>query len=320
MAIKNFTRFIKESSEVNADYLKSKITTVLGFSKFKVKSSLNFQVLVDGVNRIDLLRKIENLFSSLGAKYDPNKGSSSVGAVVIGKFSIGVAPLSKQGKKSAGLDNEDILLKQLNDMLRDGPMHITFKSGSKSFDIKDVKMAEEVGLDTSNRKKSDINLITVDGRRVPLSLKKDNAEMWESADSYWSTTAKKIIDEQVAKNKAKLQIVGGIRKIVPNIAVKATPAETKDVVFGNDILPGKGAVLYRTFSSQDFKIHEDGDTIVVSVSEIYRSVAEVEKGKQSVYFLIRNDSSRRGSKIYPGIRVLAVGKSRINPKVLVVNR
>lgn len=317
MAIKSFARFIQETADLQIEDLKQKITQVLGHDKFKDKSRTNFQVLVDGVNRVDLLKQIENLFSAIGGKYDPNKGSSSVGAVVVGRFSIGAAPLSKQGKRSAGLDNEDTIIVQLNNLLRDGPLHVEFTGGGKSFRVENVKQVEEVGRDTSGRKKSDVNLITMDGIKIPLSLKKDNAEMWESADSYYSKKAKEIIDAQVRLGKVKLE--GSItKKVLPNIAVKASTQETADVVFGSDIIQNKGAVLYRTFSSSDFKVDESGETIMVTVSEIYRTVAEVERGKQAVYFLIRNDSSRKGSKIYPGIRVLAVGKSRINQNVVVV--
>ena len=317
MAIKSFAKFLGETSSLQAEDLKDKITQVLGHNNFKDKSRTFFQVLVDGVNRIDLLKQIESLFSSIGAKYDPNKGSSSVGAVVVGKYSIGAAPLSKQGKRSAGLDNEDTLILQLNTLLRDGPLHVEFVGGGKIFRVENVKQVKEVGRDTSGRKKSDVNLITMGGTSIPVSLKKDNAEMWESADSYYSIKAKKIIDDQVNLGKAKLEGTS-IKKIIPNIAVKATIQETNDVVFGSDIIRDNGAVLYKTYSSSDFTIDESGETIIVKVSEIYRTVAEVEKGKQSVYFLIRNDSSRKGSKIYPGIRVLAVGKSRINQNVLVI--
>ena len=62
MAIKNFSSSIKESTSLTAAILKSKIEQSLGYNKFKNKSTLSFQVLVDGVNRIDLLKKIEKLF------------------------------------------------------------------------------------------------------------------------------------------------------------------------------------------------------------------------------------------------------------------
>lgn len=317
MAIANLASFLQKTASLESNDLKQSITQFLGHDKFKDKSRTNFQVLVDGVNRVDLLKQIESLFSPLGAVYDLNKGSSSVGAVTIGRFSIGAAPLSKQGKKSAGLDNEDTLIIQLNNMLRDGPLHVEFTSGSKSFRVEDVKTVEEVGRDTAGRKKSDVNLITTSGKSIPLSLKKDNAEMWESADSYYSIKAKTIIDDQVKLGKVRLEGTS-IKRVVPNIAVKASTKETTDVVFGSDIIQNSGAVLYKTYSSSDFSIDESGESIIVTVSEIYRTVPEVERGKQAVYFLIRNDSSRRGSKIYPGIRALAVGKSRINQNVLVV--
>ena len=317
MAIANLASFLQKTASLESNDLKQSITQFLGHDKFKDKSRTNFQVLVDGINRVDLLKQIESLFSPLGAVYDLNKGSSSVGAVTIGRFSIGAAPLSKQGKKSAGLDNEDTLIIQLNNMLRDGPLHVEFTSGSKSFRVEDVKTVEEVGRDTAGRKKSDVNLITTSGKSIPLSLKKDNAEMWESADSYYSIKAKTIIDDQVKLGKVRLEGTT-VKRVVPNIAVKASTKETTDVVFGSDIIQNSGAVLYKTYSSSDFSIDESGESIIVTVSEIYRTVPEVERGKQAVYFLIRNDSSRRGSKIYPGIRALAVGKSRINQNVLVV--
>ena len=317
MAIANLASFLQKTASLESNDLKQSITQFLGHDKFKDKSRTNFQVLVDGINRVDLLKQIESLFSPLGAVYDLNKGSSSVGAVTIGRFSIGAAPLSKQGKKSAGLDNEDTLIIQLNNMLRDGPLHVEFTSGSKSFRVEDVKTVEEVGRDTAGRKKSDVNLITTSGKSIPLSLKTDNAEMWESADSYYSIKAKTIIDDQVKLGKVRLEGTT-VKRVVPNIAVKASTKETTDVVFGSDIIQNSGAVLYKTYSSSDFSIDESGESIIVTVSEIYRTVPEVERGKQAVYFLIRNDSSRRGSKIYPGIRALAVGKSRINQNVLVV--
>jgi hypothetical protein len=139
--------------------------------------------------------------------------------------------------------------------------------------------------------------------------------MWESADSYYAKKAKDIIDRLIIDKKVTLS-GRNIKKITPNIAIEATKKEAKDVVFGSDLL-GAGAVLYRTWKASDFKITENGNLEIIS-SKIYTNEREVENGDHSVYFLIRNDSSRKGSKIYPGIRVLAVGKTRINKNVLVV--
>ena len=299
---------------LSMDEIKSRLTAA-GYNNFKDKSSRQVFVLVDNVNRVELLQKIEKIFSSEGAKYDPEKGQSSVGMVVVGRFSIGASPASKQGKKSAGLDNEDTLINNINSFVKNGPINIKFIAGKKTFKVDGVIKAIEMGRDTSGRKKSDVNLQTKSGKKIPISLKKDGAEMWESADSYYAKKAKDIIDRLIIDKKVTLS-GRNIKKITPNIAIKATKKEAKDVVFGSDLL-GTGAVLYRTWKASDFKITENGNLEITS-SKIYTNEREVENGDHSVYFLIRNDSSRKGSKIYPGIRVLAVGKTRINKNVLVV--
>jgi hypothetical protein len=299
---------------LSMDEIKSRLTAA-GYNNFKDKSSHQVFVLVDNVNRVELLQKIEKIFSSEGAKYDPEKGQSSVGMVVVGRFSIGASPASKQGKKSAGLDNEDTLINNINSFVKNGPINIKFIAGKKTFKVDGVIKAIEMGRDTSGRKKSDVNLQTKSGKIIPISLKKDGAEMWESADSYYAKKAKDIIDRLIIDKKVTLS-GRNIKKITPNIAIEATKKEAKDVVFGSDLL-GTGAVLYRTWKASDFKITENGNLEIIS-SKIYTNEREVENGDHSVYFLIRNDSSRKGSKIYPGIRVLAVGKTRINKNVLVV--
>ena len=69
----------------------------MGFKKFKKESSKTISILVEG-NRIDVLERVEKDFADMNAKYDPNKGSSSIGAVVADKFTIKARPASKQGK------------------------------------------------------------------------------------------------------------------------------------------------------------------------------------------------------------------------------
>ena len=71
----------------------------------------------------------------------------------------------------------------------------------------------------------------------------------------------------------------------------------------------------KTFTQNDFVII--GDELVINVSKVIDSTADL-VGKYEIYFLIRNDSSRKGSKIRPGLRVLAVQSTRINRNVLIV--
>jgi hypothetical protein len=57
----------------------------------------------------------------------------------------------------------------------------------------------------------------------------------------------------------------------------------------------------------------------VTVSNIITKLEHVH-GDKDVFFLIRNDKTRKSIKEYPGIRVLASYKKRINKNVIVVER
>ena len=176
--------------------------------------------------------------------------------------------------------------------------------------------AKSVGADTTGRKKADIVLKDKNNNLYPISIKKDDAETWESADNYFSAEAKTIIQKAVNENKTKLLAESTYFKIEPNIAVKATVEEKKQVVFGSD-LENKGAVVTKTFVSNSFKQEED--TLIIECTHVITSLDDV-KDDEDVYFLIRNDKTRKSIKEYPGIRVLAVYKKRINPNVVVLSR
>jgi hypothetical protein len=106
--------------------------------------------------------------------------------------------------------------------------------------------------------------------------------------------------------------------MTPNIAVEASAKEIEAVVFGSDLL-GNGFVVVRTFRSSDFTLTQNGDILEVKVTKIIDKMRDL-RGDSNIYFLIRNDSSRKGSKIRPGLRVLAVSATRINKNVKIVNR
>lgn len=286
---------------------------LIGYRSLKRESGRTTSILTDK-NRVQVLENVEEELRDLGAIYDPNKGTSSVGAVTIGQYTIKARPASKQGSASAGIQNELVMIDSIKQYTKNGPINIRITDGVKSKVYKDIVDVEEVGRDTSGRKKADVNLVTKTNKKIPISIKKDNAEMWESADSYWAAKAKKIIDSLEAKKKIKVERVGNVFKITPSVATLADNIEKKNVVFGSDILRD-GCVVVKTFSPRDFVI--EGDELVIKITKIIDSMTDL-KGRYEVYFLIRNDSSRKGSKIRPGLRVLAVQNSRINKNVLVV--
>ncbi len=333
MRYKSFAQFVEQKMTVpdnksldletgfempeNIEELQASLKKI-GISDFKKISSKRFSVLTND-NRIALLEKIQVHFANYGAVYDPDFGSSSVGMVRIGKFAIGAVPKSKQGKASAGIQNEYTLINMVNSALADGPMNLVFKSSKKKFTIPMAVRAEAVGGDTKNRKKADVNIIDENGNKYPISIKKDNAEIWESADSYWGTQMKEIVDREVEAGNVKVEKhpkVGSVYTLAPNLAVKASKQEIINVVFGSDILPN-GCVIEKTFSGK-YEIDADTESVIIDVTKIITSPSEL-KGDYEVYFLIRNDSTRKGSKI-PGLRVLAVKKTRINRNVKVVKR
>ena len=228
------------------------------YGKIKKISAKRLAVLTED-NRAELLTKITKDIS--GSKYNKRPTSaSSVGMVEIDGFSIFAKPLSKQGAKSAGIENEIIIINSINDILKENvgqPITVIFKAGAKKQIIKNVTHCKEMGRDTSGRKKADIILETT-SYDYPISIKKDNAEIWESADSYYGEKAEKLILNLMDKDKIEMKPLSGVFKMKPNFAKKATKSEMEEVVFGSDLLVGRrGSVIQRTFTSSDFNMDYD---------------------------------------------------------------
>lgn len=298
-----------------------------GFHDIKEVSGTKFALLVSNTSiRKSSLEKLEAALkkNKIDVKYDKSTSFSSIGHLLIdNQFMVTAKPKNRQGTSSAGVDNELLLVKQINDAVEDSDdkiIDVIFKHGGTSFKIAGVTKAVSAGADTAGRKKSDVNIVTK-SKTIPISIKKDNAENWESADSYWGAIARKFVDAAVDEGMAKLEKEGQVYKIVPNLAVKSTKEEKTNVVFGSDILSGKGAVIKQTFSASDFKFDAKKNALTITVKEILRTLSDVEGGPSDVWFLIRNDKTRLGSPIgYPGLRVLAVYASRVNNNVKKLNR
>jgi len=312
---KTFAQFLNES-KVSIETVENRLR-LMGYKNLKRESSRTISILTDD-NRVKVLENVAKQLEDMQAKYDPDKGSSSVGAVVAGLFTIKARPASKQGKKSAGLDNEDAMIEGIKQFTKSGPMTVKITDGRKSYTYEDVVDVEEVGRDTSGRKKADVRLVLEGGKKIPISIKKDNAEMWESADSYWAPVAKKIVDRLEAQGEIDISKKGSVFYMKPNLGIKANKKEKEAVVFGSDVL-GNGFVVVRTFRSSDFTLVQEGDILEIKVTKIIDSMTDL-RDKYDIFFLIRNDSSRKGSKIRPGLRVLAVQATRINKNVKVVSR
>jgi hypothetical protein len=288
----------------------------LGFSNTEKKSANFFKILVDGTyqDRINMYAHITSELQNMGldANWDKGGHGSSLGRIELGKFKFVIKPLSRQGQSSAGVGNEAYLVTKVNEYAsEDSPVTILFKSPEREFEIKDVVRVHHAGHDTKGRKKSDVNFETLGGSEIPISIKQENAEYWESADVYWRDNGEKLIQQIVDGNVPGVQINPKEHYfvVVPNIAVEATDEEAEHVVFGSD-LGGKGAIITATFTPDNFNFDEENGGLEISVAHIITDIKHVLDDK-GVWFLIRNDSKRRGFKSYPGLRVLAAYNKRV---------
>jgi len=287
--------------------------TPLGFEPLTRDTGKTVSLRVMG----DRKKVIQDIVNKLpGSVYDPNAGSSSIGGIKFKGGLIKVRPADKAGVESAGIKNEYHLINTIKKFASEfGSIDITFVGDNgQNITISKVTSAEGSGKDIANRKKSDIILYSGD-RVVPISIKKSNAAYWESADTLFGKQADDIITK-LAKSKAiTLTPIGSTRsdgtpkvKINPEVAIKASPQQTLDVVFGSDILP-HGAIVKQTFHDEHYSLN--GNHLTITTDLVIRKPEDIPPNLQ-VYFLIRNDSTRNrpGSK-YPGLRVLGSYASRV---------
>jgi len=295
----------------------------LGFLNFRRQNSKRVVAFVPRKDRQAVLQQLANRLPD--AEYDKNVQGSSVGAIRYKGGTIFVKPEGGTGSQSAGLANEKQLIDKVNEFVAEnGSLDVIFKGANgKEISASGVTQAIAVGLDSKNRKKSDVQLVA-GSKKIPISIKKSNAEYWESADTMWGKQADELIDNLSARGEVDLIEIDKTRKdgvqfvkIKPEIAKKATPEETVDVVFGSDILKGNGAVVKQTFTNEDYKL--EGNILYIEADAVILSPDDI-PDNQIVYWLIRNDSTRfRPNHKYPGLRVLASYASRINKNTKVVD-
>lgn len=310
--MKSFRTFITEQNEL--EQLVSELKGI-GYAEIKRLSGRRIAILTND-NRIDVLQDIESKLS--GATYDETpKSDSSAGRVKYRGVTILAKPASKQGRASAGISNEYAFVSGINSIAENGPINVIMEGENKTFKVMGCTGAEPVGTDTGGRKKADVVLKDIKGNTYPVSIKKSNAETWESADSYFSEEAAEIIKRAVDQGEAELIQTGGVYKLRPNIAVEATRQEKMDVIFGSDIR-NNGVIITANFSSRSFNLVDE--TLTVKCDHVATSLRDIVNTNKDVFFLIRNDRTRRSVRDYPGIRVLAAYKKRINRNVKVMDR
>lgn len=287
----------------------------LGYDDVRRDNNNTVSLYVPARERMTAVRNI--VAELAGAKYDPNMAGSSIGGILFAGGRIRVRPAGGSGEKSAGLDNEQHLIDTINRFVNEvGPLTLTFTGDNgKDITVRNVTQAVSAGKDTAGRKKSDVNILS-DGRTLPISIKKANAEYWESADTLFGEQADRIVDALVDQDEVTLTPINkftpdGREKvsIKPEVAIKATDEQSLDIVFGSDILAGGGGVVKETFNDEHYTLKDNHLTVTADL--VIAQPEDIPENMQ-VYFLIRNDSSRnRPGSRYPGLRVLGSYASRV---------
>jgi hypothetical protein len=205
----------------------------------------------------------------------------------------------------AGVANEKFLIDMLKSHMVSTPMTIAFIAGSKQFIVNDVLDVQGAGTNTSDSKKSDVNLI-VGTTSIPLSLKQEDAGGWESSDKLFRDAGTKLIDALSEAEKIdvapRLASAGGGDVILNRVvAMEATVNEQTVTAFGSDITVKKGAIVVRTFKNGDVSYNAKKNRLEVQVSEIYQTLRDIPEQKKPTW-VIRNQRGRKSLPKYPGLR------------------
>lgn len=252
---------------------------------------------------------LENICEEIGGEYKKFDPHSSIGCIMKNDCRIYVKPLV-----NPGIDNEITFVKIVNDYIAQGCT--TLKFGRTK--ITDVVSVEHVGaLKSDNNCKADV-IIHTTTRSVPVSIKKENAERWASADNTYGLEAHKTLETVQSYGLVEVDNFsecGNVKRISMPICRKMERKEINRCVFGSDIRKGKGFVIVETFTSSSFQL--DGDVLKIS-GKLLRKSADVINTPYHPYLFIRNDSTRRSKHLPYGIRVEVVYESRITKNTLVL--
>lgn len=219
-----------------------------------------------------------------------------------------------QGDQSAGVANEIQMASLLQSVIdRYGSANVTFVDPrGKTLTMNDCTAVDVAGRDTGDRKKADVVLQSPE-RSLPISIKKLNAEAWESADNLFGKKAREIIDKLVKDKQVKLNKLEKTRNGEPvfalskEIVIEPTEEETMSAIFGSDLNP-KGGIIIQTFEPEHFV--QTGQDVTIEAHAVIANRADIPESHLMVW-LLRNDPGRNSTALgIPGIRVMGATLTR----------
>jgi hypothetical protein len=270
--------------------------------------------------RSAILQEILGLMKKSFPKSQPSLSTdprlSSIGGVEFADnpVKILVKDSGIQGDQSAGVANEIEMASLLQSVIdRYGSVNVTFVDPrGKQLVINDCNSVDVAGRDTGGRKKADVVLQSPE-RSLPISIKKLNAEAWESADNLFGKKARGIIDQLVKDKQVKLNKLEKTRNGMPvfalskEIVIEPTEEEAMNAIFGSDLNP-KGGVVIQTFKPEHFV--QTGQDVTIEAHAVIANKSDIPESHLMVW-LLRNDSNRNSTSLgLPGIRIMGVTLTR----------
>lgn len=280
-----------------------------------IKSSKQIRLLTKGNERKSTMDKL--LKDLEGSRYDMNFKGSSLGAIIADDgTAIIVKPKERQGGLSAGLDNEQMLVDQINQYTQDGPINVVFRGENKSLIYNKVASAKSVGADTAGGKKADVQLLDEGGSVIAnISLKKANAQMWESADRRYKPLmlklSQKLLDSpfpNVALRETDKKDIYRLYNPQTNtdlgglIITDLPDNENESIIFGTD--NPKTIVIKHTFSPDDFTLTRN--TLNIKSGTIFSELSDIEGTGYEPILVIRHDVTRTATN---GLRPIVYNAS-----------
>ena len=299
----------------------------LGFKNIKIDSAAKLTIMLEsGVRRVDSLEMIEQHLDGIGAKYNPTGSGSTIGRVEIDNHRIFAKPANRQGGQSAGIENETKFLDFINGVCNGEPIDVILTSkNNPPIKYKNVAYAVEMGRQTANYAKSDVDLLDASKNKiVGISLKQNNAEGWGAWDG--DTKAMNYVKEKLYKANAekKINLVerNGVFTIERPNGGKANltfPIEdylAYDSIFGR-VDDRKLIVVKQTFLSNHLKV-KDG-AIYIECSKIFKDLSQVKRDPNDApVWTVWNSATRNPSALQMrGMRPLVTTKARARTAITV---
>jgi hypothetical protein len=307
---------------------KEKVETLLknnGYENLKVKGNkiIVLAQIPDGAKKSEfrqstmqeILKYMQQSVPQHKPHYSDDPRLSSIGGIAFADSNVAilVKDEGQQGDKSAGVANEIELGSIIQSVIEKyGSANVTFTDpkGNK-LSIDNATNVDVSGRSTTGRRKADV-VIQSPESRLPISIKKVNAEMWESADNLFGKRAKEMIEKLVADGVVELKQIGSrgsipVYQLSKEIVMEPTEEEALQAIFGSDLNP-EGGIVIQTFKPEHFK--QEGNNVNVDAHAIIKTKDDIPES-HIMYWILRNNKDRNSKSLgIAGIRPLGVTATR----------